>query len=185
MTINQIIEKIMVALDEVSSPNLLVNEAEYIDKIFPLIDSVQREIATILKPIKKYSDVISLNKRIDMPSDCYELLKVYDSGMKPVSFDTYSSKIFIMDETLSDGTFTLYYNKYPDTINANTPRATELEVSKECQEALVYGVCAGLTINDEPELYDTYMDKYNVMLANIQLRMQNGATAKLVGGLRI
>ncbi len=175
----------MVALDEVSSPNLLINEDEYIDKIFPLIDSVQREIATIAKPIKKYLDVVSINKRIDMPPDCYELLKVYDSRMKPVSFDTYGSKIFIMDDTLSDGTFTLYYNKYPDTINANTPRAIELEVSKECQEALVYGVCAGLTINDEPELYDTYMDKYNVMLANIQLRMQNGATAKLVGGLKI
>lgn len=185
MTIEQIIGKIMVALDEVTSSNLVSNESEYIDKIFPLIDSVQREISSIINPIKKYQEVVSINKRMDMPSDCYELLKVYDMDLSPIHYIVYNGKILIMDESLSDGTFMLYYNKYPDAISASTPRTTELEISKECQEALVYGICAGLTINDEPELYDTYSDKYNVMLANIQARKQNGAIAKMVGGLRI
>ena len=39
------------------------------------------------------------------------------------------------------------------------------------KKALVYGVCAGLTINDEPELYDTYIDKYNTMISNIRCKV--------------
>lgn len=185
MTINQIIEKIMVALDEVTSSNLLANQAEYIDKIIPLIDSVQREIATVIKPIKKFSDLVSVSKKIDVPTDCYELLKVYDADMKALSYGVYNNKIYLTDESITDGTFTLFYNKYPNTINASTVKTTELEIDKETQEALVYGVCAKLTINDEPELYNTYRDEYNTMLSNIQARAISGATARLVGGLDI
>lgn len=182
MTINEIIAKVMVALDEVTSSNLLANENDYIDKIYPLIDSVQKEIAAIVKSIKKYSDVTSVSKKIDMPDDCYELLKVYNTDGKPVTFFEFDGKIIIADGA-GDGTYKLYYNKYPDTVNADTDRTTKLEISNECQEALVYGVCAGLTINDEPELYDTYMDRYTIMLANIQAR--KGAVGRLVGGLRL
>lgn len=185
MTINQIIEKIMVALDEVTSSNLLANQAEYIDKIMPLIDSVQREIATIVKTIKKFSDVVSVNKKISIPVDCYNLLKVYDADMKAISHSVYNNIVYITDDSVSDGTFTLFYNKYPNFINASTNKTTELEIDKEAQEALVYGVCALLLINDEPELYDTYTDKYNTMLSNIQARAVSASTAKLVGGLRL
>lgn len=183
MTINQIVEKILVALDEISSANLLGNQAEYIDKIIPLIDSVQLEIATIIKKIKKYSEAVSVSKKIDVPADCFEFLKVYDTDMKPLHYGIYNGKIYLLDEEVTDGTFTLYYNKYPEKITASTLKTSELEISKECQEALVFGVCASLTINDEPELNNTYTDKYNVMLSNIQSTMNS--VARLVGGIRI
>lgn len=184
MDIKKTIKKIMVHLDEEQSLLTNMNTADYFFKIFPLIDTLQTEIATQVKPIEKYLTVESINKRIDIPSDCYELLKVYDEDLSPINFFKYDGKIFLV-ESIEDMTCTLYYNKYPDFIDSNTPENKEIEIDKECQEALAYGVCAGLTINDEPELYDTYLDKYNVMIANIVARRQNNCTARIVGGRKI
>jgi len=184
MTIIETIGKIMVNLDEVTSSNLAGNSAEYIDKIYPLIDSIQREISTIVKPINKYVTLASVNKRIDEPADCFEFLKVYDTNLSPIKFLHYNKMIYLIEEEV-DGTFTLYYHKYPDAISYNTADSYELEIDKDCQEALVYGVCAGICINDEPELYDTYSERYNTMLANITARMQNNTTARIIGGLKI
>lgn len=181
MKVIDAIGKIMVILDEITSSNLTANSSDYIYKIYPLIDSVQTEIATICKPIKKYLTVQSLNLKIEMPSDCFEFLKVYDVDLSPVSFNIINDFINVLE----DGNYVLHYNKYPNKIDVNTTDDTELEIDKDCQEALVYGVCAGICINDEPELYDTYSDRYNTLLANITARLQNNPTARLVGGLRL
>lgn len=181
MTIIEIIGKIMVNLDEVTSNNLAANSSEYIDKIYPLIDTIQTEIATIVKPVMEYKTIDSINKRIDVPDDCFEFLKVYNTDMAPINFTLHNNKIHLNE----DGTYTLLYNKYPNKVNKDTPDVTELEISKDCQEALVYGVCAGICINDEPELYDTYLDRYNTLLANITARAQNNPTARVIGGLRL
>lgn len=183
MTVIDVIGKVMVIMDEVTSTNLTANSADYINKIYPLIDTVQREIATV-KPIKKYLTLDSVNKRIDEPADCFEFLKVYDVDMSPINFLHYNKKIFMIDAD-EDGTFTLFYNKYPEKIDGNTADSYELEIDKECQEALVYGVAAGLCINDEPDLYEIYDGKYKEMLTSIITRPQNNPIARLVGGLRI
>lgn len=185
MTILEVVSKIMVNLDEVTSSVLTANAYEYIDKIYPLIDTIQTEIATIVKPIKKYELALSSNKRITLPSNCFEFLKLFDGNMKPVSYIIYDGKIMLTDSTLDDGTYMMHFNKYPNTINSSTPDSYELEIDRDCQEALVFGVCAGLTINDEPELYNVYSERYNNLLANIQQRMENNSSATLVGGLRI
>lgn len=185
MTLTEIMGKIMVNLDEVTSSNLVGNVAEYQDKIFPLVDTIQTEIATLIKPIKKYSDILSVDKKIAVPSDCFEFLKLYNSDKEVVRNMIFNGNIILTDSDAVDSTYTLYYHKYPATITSSTPLNTELEIDKDCQEALVYGVCAGLTINDEPELFDTYSSRYNTLLTNIQQRMQNNSTVRLVGGLRI
>lgn len=185
MNLKDIIGKIMVNLDEVTSSNLVANSADYIFKIYPLIDTIQTEIATQVKPIEEYKTVESVNKRMDVPNDCFEFLKVYDTNLSPISYRKYNSLLYLTDVNVKDGIYTLYYNKYPKFINNSSPDEAELEIDKECQEALIYGVCAGLTINDEPELYDTYIDKYNTMISNISARLQNNSTARLVGGLRL
>lgn len=185
MTINEIVGKIMVALDEVSSTVITANKDEYMPKIYPILDTIQTEIATLVKPIKKYSTVASANLRIPMPTDCFEFLKVYDTDLSPVRFMIFDNNIILNDERLVDNNYTLLYHKYPTTINSSNPDSYALEIDKDCQEALVYGVCAGLTINDEPELYNTYSERYNTMLVNITERMQKNTTATLVGGLRI
>lgn len=184
MTLNDVIGKVMVKLDEVTSSNLTANAADYINKIYPSIDTIQTEIATNIKPIEKYITLESVNKRIDVPVDCFKLLKVYDVDLSPKRFLNYNKVIYMVDEEV-DAPFTLFYQKYPEKITSSTPNTTELEIDKDCQEALVYGVAAELCINDEPELYDTYLDRYNTMLATITTRMQNNTIARLVGGLRI
>ena len=181
MKIIDIIGKVMVNLDEVTSSNLIANSSEYIDKIYPLIDTIQTEISTIVKPIENYLTLESINKRIDVPEDCFEFKKVYNTNMSPIKFLLHNKRIFLEE----DGTYVLYYNKYPNKIDKDTPNDTELEIDQDCQEALIYGVCAGICINDEPELYDTYLDRYNTLLANIATRIQNNPTARVVGGLRL
>lgn len=181
MNINDVIGKVMVKLDEVNSSNLIANAQDYINKIPASIDTIQNEIATNVKPIEKYSTIDSVNKAIDEPADCFKMLKVYDTDLSPVSYLHYNKKIYLTE----DGKYTLYYNKYPDVINNDTVKTTELEIDKDCQEALVYGVAAELCINDEPELHYTYFDRYQNMLATIITRMQSESTARIEGGLRI
>ncbi|GEM_PF-3352210 len=181
MTINDVIGKAMAKLDEVTSSNLIANAGDYINKIYPSIDTIQTEIATNVKPIEKYLTLDSVNKMIDVPLDCFIFLKVYDTDYSPVSFNVINKKIRLEE----DGTYVLYYNKYPEKISSSTTLTTELEIDKDCQEALVYGVCAELCINDEPELYDTYLDRYNTLLVNILNRLQSNTTVTFVGGVRI
>ena len=50
---------------------------------------------------------------------------------------------------------------------------------------MVYGICAGLCINDEPELYSTYMQRYNGLIDSMITRKNNMVRATVVGGMRM
>jgi hypothetical protein len=181
MTLKDMKGKCMVLLDEVTSSDLMANIEDYKYKINPLADSVQREIATICKNIKKYETVTASNSKIVLPLDVYELISVIKAGEPTGYIQTSKWQITVQE----DGEYTLYYNAYPSVISQSTPDTYTFEIDADAQEALIYGVCAGLCINDEPELYDTYMDRYNMCMQNIAARQQSFYTATVNGGLSI
>ena len=183
MTIKEAIGKVMVNLDEVTGHDLVLNVEEFEPKMPPLFDSVQREIATVCCQIEKWADVEIIDETVMLPVDCYEILGLYDNDMKHVSY-VKKDKTLKVGKRIGKPELVLHYNAYPKRIDHTTPSDYEFEIDQEAQEAMIFGVCAGICINDEPELYDTYMDRYNVILANILQRKQEQPKAAVLGGFR-
>ncbi len=179
MTLKEAMGKTMVLLDEVTSHNLTQNMEDYVYKLYPLFDSVQRELSTLCKPIEKEVMVTAEGGQLAQPGDCYEALGLYTDGLA-VGYEKFGKVLFV-----PDGTYTLKYHAYPDEITKDTPDDYVFQIDEDAQEVMLYGVCAGICINDEPELYNTYLDRYNTGMMNILQRLQQNATAMVKGGLRL
>ena len=119
--------------------------------------------------------------------DLFELITIMNT-------EDYSPAVFVLIKPdilrIADGTYYVMYNKYPTKISAvqgdeESIGEIELEISKEAQEAMVYGVCALLCINDEPELYNTYMSRYTAYMTNIISRREQKPKANIRGGVAI
>lgn len=179
MTLKDAKEKVMVALDEVESSDLLQNVEDYENKLPDIFDSVQRELAMYCKPVEKWADMEIVNGYAGIPSDCYEFKRLYLNN-KAVSFDEMDKKIYA-----DDGIYKGYYYAYPSVIDEKTEDEYEFEIDADAQEAMIYGVCAGLCINDDPEAYDVYLERYNTCVANIEERKKSQAKAKIIGGVTL
>lgn len=181
MTLKEIFEKVMVALDEAENESLSTNMEDYKNKIYDCADSCQRELAVFIDNIIKMTTLVAQGGVAHLPSDCFEIKGIYDSNNCYVSYDQVNNE----QVWIADGSYQLKYAAYPQKIDNNTRLSYELEISKEAQEALIYGICAGLCINDEPELYSTYMDRYNGLCQSITERKIRYPKAKVVGGIRL
>ena len=181
MTWETIFKKVIVALDEAESNTLQQNMADYKNKIYECADSCQREISAFAKEIIKYKKIEVENKRADLPDDCYEAICLFDEDDNRVSFtDLGDGRI-----KTEDGSYVLKYYAYSERFDENTDLQEKPQISEEAQEAMVYGICAGLCINDEPELYSTYMQRYNGLIDSMITRKNNMVRATVVGGMRM
>ena len=68
-------------------------------------------------------------------------------------------------------------------MDADSPDSYELEIDEDGCEALIFGVCALICINDEPELYATYVNRYNEWKLNIANRRQGHTFVTVRGGI--
>ena len=122
-----------------------------------------------------------------LPEDLYELITIMKMDYSTADFTLVRSGIV----RIPDGEYYVMYNKYPKSISAasdteaNAIQEMELEISKDAQEAMVYGVCALLCINDEPDLYNTYMSRYTVYMTNILNRKEQKPKCAVRGGVAI
>lgn len=153
MTVQEARGKVLALFDD--EPQV----TDYDGRIYTIMDSVQTEIATTVKPIRKLLDVSTEEKKIQLPNDCFEVVRVLDSDMYPVPRWVLADGFVYVE---ADGDYKLQYNAYPAPI---VDADSVFSISLDCQEALVYGVAAAL-VNDEAQ-YDVYLAKYNNMLANI------------------
>jgi len=181
MTWEDIFKKVIVALDEAENGTLQTNMADYKNKIYECADSCQRELATFVSPIIKRKMVESVNGEIALPEDCYEVLKLIGEGEKRVSFKDNGDRTVEAES----GEYIMKYNAYPKRVTDETALTEKPEISEEAQEALVYGICAGLCINDEPELYSTYVARYNGLIDAITARRNQYPRISVYGGIRL
>lgn len=181
MTVKEAMGKIMAALDEVTSFDLTANMEDYKYKIYEGMDSTQRELATICSPIVKTVKKTAENGILVLPDDLYELITIMDMNYENVSFSYIRPGILRTD----NGDYYVMYNAYPERITENTDETKEFEISKDAQEALIYGVCAFLCINDEPDLYRTYMSRYTGYMNSIISRRNERPKVSVKGGMEI
>lgn len=186
MNVKELMGKVMVALDEVTSFNLTANLEDYRYKIYEAIDSTQRELATIVSPIIETKEIEAENGCLVLPDDLYELIAIMQENYERADFKYIKPNTLLID----DGKYFVMYNRYPTVINVpdrteEETGQTELEISREAQEAMIYGVCALLCINDEPDLYNTYMSRYTTYMTNIINRREQKPKATIRGGVAI
>lgn len=182
MNIEQVKVKVMAELDEIDSPALLQNIGDYINKMYPIIDTVQKELAFLVCPVKKFAVVTATGGELNYPADFYELVKLRDSSGNTIALDYKTNKTL---RNVPDGIYTIEYNAVPAEITALTPDEYNLEIEEDGCEALIFGVCAYICINDEPELYAIYMNKYNEYKLNISNRKQSHTFVDISGGIDI
>jgi hypothetical protein len=178
MTLTDIIRKINYTMgeDEGTTP--------YYDwKLNETIDSVQREIATVGKIIKKNKFVTSESNLITLPSDVYEVIKLMNDENNIVQYVQVDKKTIQITE--DDGEYVIVYYAYTSKLTSTTSRSTELEIPLEAQEALRYGVCAELNIEDDVEKYGIYKAKYETALGNILDVTNHGKAVTIVGGISL
>ena len=178
MTLKEILGRVMAALDEVTSFDLTANMEDYRYKIYEGVDATQRELAAICSPIVKTVKKTAENGVLILPEDLYELITIMDLNYEAAAFSYIRPDILRID----DGEYYIMYNAYPTRISELSDENSELEISKDAQEALIYGVCAFLCINDEPDLYRTYMSRYTGYMNSIISRKNERPKATVKGG---
>lgn len=181
MTIGDVKVKVLAWLDEIDSANLLANINDYINKLYPIIDSVQKDLAFLVCPIKKTATVTAENGELILPADLYEITMIFnaETGKNlPVQYKT--TRIIT---GVPDGEYTVRYNATPQEVTKDTPDSYKLEIDEEGCEALIYGVCALICINDEPDLYAIYKNNYNTACQNIIQRRATHTFVTVSGGI--
>lgn len=181
MTILTVKEKVMAWLDEIDSSRLLANINDYINKMGTIIDSVQKEIAFLVCPIKKTATVTAENGELILPADLYEITKIFNAETGQNLPVQYKSNRIITG--VPEGDYTVRYNAIPKEVTKDTADDYELEIDEEGCEALIYGVCALICINDEPDLYAIYKNNYNVACQNITQRRATHTFVTVSGGI--
>lgn len=186
MNVKEMMGKVMVALDEVTSFDLTANLEDYRYKIYEAMDSTQRELATMVSPILTSKLIEVKGNRLVLPDDLYELITIMREDYDRADFRYIKPDTLLID----DGKYYVAYNRYPQEISATglteaEIERIELEINKEAQEAMVYGTCALLCINDEPDLYNTYMSRYTAYMTNIINRREQKPKASVRGGVGI
>lgn len=181
MTWEEVFKKVVVMLDEAESTVLKTNMEDYKNKIYECADSCQRELAVFVSHIVKRRMTESIKGEIKLPEDCYEVLSLVDSDGNRASFEDCGEGIL----SAESGEYIMKYNAYPKRFTESTELSERPEISEEAQEAMVYGICAGLCINDEPELYSTYMARYNGMIDTIISRKNQYPRVSIKGGIRL
>jgi len=160
--------RVMALFDEVTSFDLARNLDEYRFRIYEAMDSIQRELSVLVSPIMAVKDVTVKDGRADMGDDAQRPVHLKDKDDRNVSFEVIAPRHLLAE----DGEYKLYYHKYPERISRRDEDDTaademELEISPEAQEAMVYGVCAYLCMNYEPEAYNTYIGRYTAFISNL------------------
>lgn len=177
LTLGEAKRKIMIELDESGESSVLENIEDYEVKLPDIFNTVQRELAMFCKPVEKIVKIVVENGFCVKPDDCY-VVKAVCRGNERVSFRVVANRIIT-----DDGEYEMVYESLPENIDESTEDDYEFEIDEDCQEAMIHGVCAQICINDEPELYQTYFERYNLAIANITDKWNKSSKLSFSGGV--
>ena len=177
LTLEEAKRKIMIELDESGEASALENITDYEVKLPDIINTVQKELAMFCKPVEKIATITVENGYAMKPEDCYNVKYIAKYGVKR-DFRIVANRI-----VADDGEYEMVYEALPQNIDDMTPDDYEFEIDVDCQEAMIHGVCAQICINDEPELYQTYFERYNLAIANINDKLNKSSKLSFSGGV--
>lgn len=154
-------------MNEYSSEGIekgMMDNADYIKRANMFINDAQQEIATIRK-IKEMHNISQVGEDVEgynyypLPSDMYELRYLNFGDRLFYDFKIESGEIWI--PKVYDGTFTVYYYKYPTEITSLTDDNFNLEIAPSLHNIIPYFVAAMLIINTDYKLGNKLLTIYN------------------------
>lgn len=174
MNLAQIKERAIQLLNEYSNNGNLITQknADYILRMNSLIDDAQFEISKTRKIIADpviltTPDIKTENyNKFKMPSNFMELhsLIYNDIVISDIRFE--GNNILLIPTTLTLP-LTMYYYKYPKTIDKATSDDIELEIDIDAQKIVPYYVGGHCKIDEEPQLAIQLLNEYQLKLSRL------------------
>lgn len=177
MTVAECEAQVLRLLDE-------VGVSDYNDRMYRLIDSAQREIATQWGFIHKKTVVgAEAGETIALPEDCYAIERIKGGSYEEELAET--AEGFVPGVTLygsENGVYTIYYKAYPNEIDDDDGE-TVIQLPREYHNALCYRVAA-LTrdreLESEARAYNVFMQQYNDQIAMMERAKNTTKKAKVI-----
>jgi hypothetical protein len=96
--------------------------------------------------------------------------RVYlDDGEKygpALDYKIEANRIFVLPTT-KIGTWTVYYNSYPQQITKDTPNETELDLDPEIEELLILYTCPAIYLDDDAGFCTLWLNMYEEKLKKL------------------
>lgn len=171
MTLGDVIKKIFKLIEEYDEDgDVFTSDQDLETKIKESIDDIQVELSQIKKiPALLQVELDGENNVIDKPADMYRIKRC-----RECKFEVLNDKIKFQDGYV--GTANVYYYKYPNIIDADTPNNYTMELTRDTIACLVYGVASAILKADVSSNYSVYEYKYQEM----KQLLSNNATDGLI-----
>lgn len=187
MTLLEMKKKVLRLIEEVDDTSAeLTNDPDIKAKLNDVINQVQFEVAR-MKKIPAYTtedvtagEVFELN---NLP-EFYQLnmLQCKNADNEDVEYNVIDNMIIFGE----DGTATIFYYKFPETITDTTKDTYEFELPQDCLEVIPYGVAADLLKSDVSTQYgQIYSQRYETMLQRLDPRYSMNESIFFEGGVDI
>lgn len=161
MTLGDIKKRTLALIEALdTSLLLLTDDIDFQKKINYCVDQIQTELSQI-KPITAKTSFTVTNSTLEqsLPSGFYQVDRL------ETNFFIYDSKIVFEKE----GTYDMYYSKFPTTITADTADTVTMELTLDCLNAMPYGVASDMLKADVSTDYSVYAKRYNDLLNQIRV----------------
>jgi len=175
MTIGQLKKETLALIEEYNGEATFTDDADLKAKLNYAINTIQTELALSVAPIIKKSTIAKASESdlsSNLPSDFYQLYKLAEC-----SFDIFTSTIEFNNDYV--GNINMYYKAYPTRIIDTTLDTVELEIDRNAQEIMKWGVASEILKMDPAIDYGIFEAKYQNLKANIDSR-KNGNVIQIV-----
>lgn len=170
MTLGQLKKETMVLIEEYNGTGTYTNDADLAAKLNFAVNTIQTELALDVSPIIK-KEVIAksstANLEHSLPTDFYQLYRIEEC-----SWDVIGDKINFNNEYI--GNINMYYKAYPTRIIDTTIDATELQLDRNAQEIMKWGIASEILKVDPSIDYGIFEAKYQNLKANISASRNGG-----------
>lgn len=175
MTIGQLKKETLALIEEYNGGATFTDDADLKAKLNYAINTIQTELALDVAPIVKkevFTKASEDDLEENLPADFYQLYKLNDCH-----FEIFTNTIEFNNDYI--GTINMYYKAYPTRIEDATLDTATLEIDRNAQEIMKWGVASEILKMDPAIDYGIFEAKYQNLKANIDSR-KNGGIIQIV-----
>lgn len=187
MTLKETKVKVLSLIEELNpKSDLLTDDPDISAKINHVISQIQNELARIKKILATTTEDVTSDEVFDLNTldQFYQLksIRFKNTSGEESTYEVIDNMVMFEE----NGTATIFYYKYPETIKETTKDSYEFELSQDVLEIMPYGVAADLLKSDVSTNYGKiYADRYESMLQRLDSRYSIGGSIVVEGGVDI
>ena len=172
MTLLEMKKKVLQLIEEIdNTKESLTNDPDIEAKINSVINQVMNELARMKKIPAHTTRDVAAGQIFDLRTieNFYQLrlLNFKNASGESADYELIENMAVFSE----DGTATIFYFKYPETITDETPNDYVFELSQDALEIMPYGVAADILKNDVSTNYGAvYSQRYETMLQRLDPR---------------